>query len=369
MVAMKIILLCNILTGGVDAMSMMNGKEVNRRDIVVSGARGFAAVAAATVGGGGFLLPDSVLAAATGEKGTPPVIAVIGASGRTGALCVASCLQKKIPVRALTRDGTWTAPAAQPDVFSSLYGLDEHTLSAKNNPLLTVASCDVRDPASIASGVDGCSCVIYAASASKKGGNPNLIDNVGVVATAEACLQANVQQYIVVSSTATTRPKSLGYIFTDLSVNGIMTEKRKGEDGVKVAYNDYNSNNKEALSYAILRPGGLEESKKNIILGPSALEFSQGDVFAGVLSRADLAEAAVALALQKNNDSIVQNASFELYYTDSAIPVEKRFKSLLNKEPKSEQHNMSDFVRRVHGTSYDELFRDIQSDGNYYVPI
>ena len=134
------------------------------------------------------------------------------------------------------------------------------------DPLLSIAACDVRDPSTI--DVSGAGAVIYAASGSKKGGSPHEVDNLGVVNAAKACVAAKVPRLVVISSTAVTRPDSLGYKFTDV-YGKIMGEKKLGEDGVYATYAGSD------LAYTIIRPGGLEEPKENIVQGPGALEISQ----------------------------------------------------------------------------------------------
>ena len=229
-------------------LSKASSKEsMSRRDVF------FQAVAATTLGVGGLLLPPQV-ANAGGESGASKPIAILGASGRTGALCVTACLRRGLPVLALTRSGSWNPP-----------GDDEASNgSILNNKLLTVAACDVKDPQALTNSLKGCRGVVYAASASKQGGNAVAIDNEGVVAAGNVCLAENVARYVVISSTATTRPKSLGYKFTNV-FGGIMEQKRLGEEGVQVAYEKTVDG---GPSYSIIRPGGLEEPKKNEILGP-----------------------------------------------------------------------------------------------------
>jgi nucleoside-diphosphate-sugar epimerase len=175
-------------------------------------------------------------------------IAVIGSGGRTGSLCVAACLKRGLAVKALSRSG------------SSPPGVDA-------DPLLSTATCDVRDPTTI--DVAGAGAVIYAASGSKKGGSPHEVDNIGVVNAAKACVAAKVPRLVVISSTAVTRPDSLGYKFTDV-YGKIMGEKKLGEDGVYAV-----SPASSDLAYTIIRPGGLEEPKENVVQGPGALEISQ----------------------------------------------------------------------------------------------
>ena len=258
-------------------------------------------------------------------------ITILGASGRTGALCVVSCLKRGVAVRALTRSGEC------PD------GIDPAS------PGLTVGKCDVREASSIAAGVAGSSGVVYAASASKKGGNAKLIDNLAVVAAAEACLANKVPRYAVVSSTAVTRPASLGYKFTNV-LGGIMDEKKLGEDGVKRLYAADGS----ASSYVIVRPGGLEETDK--VVGVGGLEISQGDALAGIINRADLGEAMVEIML--SDAPGLRDCTLEIYGTEKAQACEGRFKPLLK----------DGSIARLHGESWKELLRDVKQDGDYFVP-
>ena len=311
----------------VSLSSASGSGDVSRREAfsIAGGAVGFG------IGSGSGLYSPSIVNAAGSSSASGPV-AILGASGRTGALCVTACLKRSIPVRALTRTGTWQDPT--------------DSANTSKNSLLSVQACDVKDPLAIEQSVEGCRAVIYAASASKKGGNAQLIDNQAVVAAGNACLKANVPRYVVLSSTATTRPKSAGYVFTNVFVGGnIMGEKRLGEEGVISAYSSATSS---ASSYTILRPGGLEEPKENTIQGPSSLEVSQGDTLTGIISRADLGEFTVELAL--SNAPNVKNTALEVYYRDSAQPCEKRFKGLLE----------SGGVR-LHGDTYAGLLQGIEA--------
>jgi uncharacterized protein YbjT (DUF2867 family) len=207
-----------------------------------------------------------------------------------------------LPVKALTRSGAW--PPAKIDLSAVGFSGD-----VSNNPLLTVSACDVKDINSLVSSLAGCKAVIYAASASKAGGNSKEIDGDGVIAAGEACLKNKVGRYIVISSGSTTRPNSLGFKFTEMAVAGIMTNKRLGEVGVAEIYA-----NSGKSSYTIVRPGGLDEPKIKTIQGPSALEISQGDVLAGYVNRADVAEVSVELALSSaaNVKNTGENTLFEL---------------------------------------------------------
>ena len=289
-------------------------------------------------------------------------IAVLGANGRTGTYAVLACLSRGLPVLALTRSGSWNAPVP----IDSSTTTATTTSSSTEQLLLTVAACDVKDPLALAQCLRGCRGVIYAASASKNGGTAQEIDNVGVVQAGNVCLKENISRYIVISSTATTRPQSLGYIFTNL-MGGIMAQKRIGEEEVRRAYDHAAVTaataqaNVSSLgpSFTILRPGGLEEPKTNTVLGPAALEISQGDVLAGIVSRADLAEVAVELAISQASN--LRNTALELYYTDSMIPVDREFKKVM-------MMTNGIIVPRLHGETYAELFQGIQPGIDYYVP-
>ena len=263
------------------------------------------------------------------------------------------CLRRGIPVKALTRTGAWTAPPTPPGAIT--------TYTGDASSLLTIDQCDVTsvDLSTLKQLLQGCSAVIYAASASKQGGAAIDVDNRGVIQVAEAALAAKVPRYVVISSTSTTRPKSLGYIFTNLGVGGnIMGEKRNGEVGTMDAYQAAANT---ACSYTIVRPGGLEEPKRNSVLGPQEVELSQGDVFAGVISRADVAETTVELAL--SNMPNLQNTAVELYYANSVVEVQGSFKKLLARakiegSPENQQ-------LRLHGTTYTELFQKIRPNVDF----
>ena len=285
---------------------------------------------------------DPSTAAIAAEKSP---FAIVGANGRTGALCVTACLERNLPVRALTRSGSWTAP---PLVDGTTPAIDP-----VSNPLLTVVACDIKDTNALQQSLKGCQAVIYAASASKNGGNSQEIDHVGVVEAARICADNHIPRYVVLSSTATTRPNSLGYKFTNV-LGGIMDEKRLGEVEVQQVYLQKGDG---LSSFTILRPGGLEEPKRNEVLGPGAIELSQGDALAGIISRADLAQVTVETAVARTPN--LRNTAVEVYYTSSAQPCERKFRDLLKADS---------IVPRLHGETYAELLAGVQPNVDYYIP-
>ena len=54
-----------------------------------------------------------------------------------------------------------------------------------------------------------------------------------------------------------------------------------------------------------------------------------GDVLAGFVSRADVAEVAVELALLSKAEPNVQNTAFELYYRNKVTTVDSKYKNSL----------------------------------------
>jgi hypothetical protein len=148
----------------------------------------------------------------------------------------------------------------------------------------------------------------------------------------------------------------MGYIFTNV-LGGIMDEKWQGEEGTQQLYAAAAAagGSSSSSSYTIVRPGGgLEEPKKNEVLGPASLEILQGDTLDGIISWADLAEVAVKLAA--SNAANLRDTAVELYYTDSAQPCERCFKSILANGT------------RLHGKTYQDLFSGIQPNVDYYQP-
>lgn len=203
-------------------------------------------------------------------------VAVLGAGGRTGRLIVEQLKAEGKPVLALSR--------AQADVVKA---------SAEE----------------LAEIVRGASSVIFAASTSNKGGNSVEVDERAAVKGAMACVLAGVPKYVLISSGGVARPGSLGYVATNWMPGatwGVMDAKARGEEGAKAAVRGTKT------SYVVLRPGGLEDSPA---LGAAAMEVNQGDAVGGLVSRADVAAAAVAAAESpETNDT-----TFELYAYGAAF--------------------------------------------------
>jgi uncharacterized protein YbjT (DUF2867 family) len=60
------------------------------------------------------------------------------------------------------------------------------------------------------SALSGASAVVFAASASSKGGKASQVDFIGVENVAKECIRLQIPRLVVISSGAITRPDSLG---------------------------------------------------------------------------------------------------------------------------------------------------------------
>ena len=270
--------------------------SVTRRAVLDSAAAGAFAGSSALLGG--------PLAAGAAVEKTLPVL-VLGAGGGTGRACVQSLVARGIPCIAATRSGSIArGDESQPLEFDP------------NSALVTLAAADVTSPASLAAAIrPGLGGVIFAASASAKGGDAAAVDRDGVIAAARCCIAARVPRYVVVSSGTVTRPDSAVYQLLNLVGKGIMEAKIAGEDGARALYREEGVA-AQGLGYTVVRPGGLTSGPSR---GAAALELNQGDDKSGRLSRADVAELCIAsLASPAAFD-----ATFECYERETAKPVER----------------------------------------------
>mmetsp|Transcript_100312 Transcript_100312/g.259418 ORF Transcript_100312/g.259418 Transcript_100312/m.259418 type:complete len:353 (+) Transcript_100312:45-1103(+) len=261
------------------------------------------------IGFSGLAAPSTPLPASAID-GSGPIV-ILGAGGRTGRLCAEILRTASRSVKAFGR--------ADVDVVKA----------------------SVED---IAAAVQGADAVIFAASASAKGGDSKEVDEQGAIKAAKACVLAGIPKYVLISSGGVARPGSLGYVATNWMPGptwGVMDAKARGEEGAKAAVRGTQT------KYAIVRPGGLEDSAA---LGPGAMEINQGDAVGGLVSRADVAAAAVAAASSPDTD----DTTFELYAYGAAFSQQPGPTDLwLPSGP-------TGYERR--GKSWPELFRGLRKD-------
>lgn len=259
--------------------------------------------------------------AATGEG----EIVVLGSNGKTG----------KLIVEGLAVSGNKVKPTFR-GTPPSIYPVPETAA----NYVLHPVQADVKSVDSLVNAVTGASAVIFAASASSKGGNAKEVDYIGVENTAKACIQAKIPKLVVISSGAVTKPKSLGYKITNLFGN-IMDYKLQGENAMANLYS--NSGNSD-LSYVVIRPGGLTDGKSS---GSNKMEINQGDTISGEVNRSDVAECAIAAAL---SNTIPKNVIFELYEASKSGPLQGEFPAKSGLEQR--------------GASYDDMFKGLKTGIN-----
>jgi len=151
-----------------------------------------------------------------------------------------------------------------------------------------------------------------------------------------------VPKFIIISSGAVTKPDSLAYKFTNL-FGKILDYKLLGENSVRRLYQ---SANNPAVSYTIIRPGGLGDGKA---VGAIGIELNQKDTISGEVNREDVAEAVVAAVASK---SLPVDVTFEIYQEDRKSVLEGKF-------PEKSGYERSG--KLLHG-NYEEMFAELVPD-------
>jgi NAD(P)H-binding len=241
---------------------------------------------------------DTTITAINNKPGSSPEhpLVVLGGGGKTGKLCTTILAKQGLHVRCVTRSGRKVLD-------------DDNATTPTTTAYVSYAVGDVTNYAQMKAVVQGASGVIFAASASGKnqGGDPAHVDYLGVYQAAKACLEQQVPKLVLVSAGTITRPDSLGFKATNsfaqlLYGDKIMDYKIAGEAAMRDLYRAANNNNNTpALSYAVVRPGGLSDKPA---VGPSQVHISQGDVYASEVSRQDVAEVTVAALLSATTDFV-----------------------------------------------------------------
>ena len=169
---------------------------------------------------------------------------VAGATGQTGRHVVAQLLERGIEVRALVRDNA----KAERELPS-----DER---------LKIVVGDVLKPDTLVAALADCKTVISATGASPSFDptGPYKVDYEGTKHLVDAAKQANVEQFVMVSSLCVSRllhPLNLFW--------GVLYWKQQAEEHLK----------RSGVPYTIVRPGGLrnEDSDQAIIMSAADTLF------------------------------------------------------------------------------------------------
>ena len=283
---------------------------------------------------------------------------VIGANGKTGTKCVQDILSRGMAVKASSRSGIYYETTEKEEEKASLERKDT---TQQKNPLLLPTICDVTVPSTVDSAVKGCRAVIFAASASKQGGTPSVVDNLGLQNVAAACIANKIPHLVIVSSGGVSKPDSPVYKFLNI-FGGIMEEKIKGEDTIREMYANLNNNNNNkqqggVLTYTIIRPGGLTEDP---IRGVSEIELNQGDTRSGRISRYDVAKLCVEASFYPE---LTGSTTFECYDGDTGKGLGSvGISNILKRKSDSSSSELAKTGKERRGDSYKALFSGLEKD-------
>jgi uncharacterized protein YbjT (DUF2867 family) len=225
------------------------------------------------------MLGVAALCASAASAAPPEIVAVAGATGRTGTLVVEQLLAAHRPVRALVRD---VAKA-------------EATLGKG----VEFKVADVRDLKSLTEALRGVTYVISTIGASgglksAPGDGPQEVDFQGVRNLALAAKAAGVRQFVLVSSTGTGHADTYPSAF----MRPFLQAKAQGEAALRGS----------GVPYTIVRPGGLTNEAPG-----ASLAFAQGDTESGRISRADVALVCIAAL----GDKSAFGKTFEVFDGDA----------------------------------------------------
>ena len=296
---------------------MEHSPATSRRELLQHGF-----VRSITIATGIVLVSGRQEAVADGQEG--PVIAVLGANGKTGMEVVYALIQNNMIPISMTRSGT--------NPFERNRKLSD-VIKAKivhyPNPVDVTSIESLRDAFTTVRP----SGIIFCASSSPAGGLPSQVDNVGVQNAALLAKEIKAR-FVLISALAVDRPDSQSFQITNTlggRLNGIMDAKLAGENSVRKTLKDF----------VIVRPGVLMNGiSRN---GAADIEINQGDYIGGGLSRDELAAISVA-ALQSKE----QGVTIEAYRTNTRTKLQKEFNEFSGKEQ--------------HGRTYTDLFQSVTSD-------
>jgi len=258
---------------------------------------------------------DTAKASAIGTADHPVVI--VGGAGRTGMAVAETMADPRfgnMDTVTLSRSGR------DPFQIVKLPQATKEHLRHNDAPF------DVREPQeTISASLKALSpsVVVYAASASRQGGNAADVDDFGVEKVALACRDIGAI-FVLISAMAVDRPDSKSFQITNTlggSLQGIMDAKYNGEVKTRKIFQSAKT------EYVIIRPGVLLNGKSTA--GPVGLELNQGDTIGGGLSRDELAGIVVGAIqsrnLAKKNGGKGGGITVEAYRKATAQKLEKQY--------------------------------------------
>ena len=181
------------------------------------------------------------------------IVAVAGATGRTGRLVVQELKAQGYPVRALVRS---PGSAQLPE------GVEQ-------------VAADLSSQESLERALDGAAFLISAIGSKKpfSAKENNAVDNLGNKNLARAALKKRLQHMVVISSIGVGDSRyAINFLFR-LLMTPVLRMKEKSEEFIRGC----------GIHYTIIRPGGLSDKE---LTGKVA--FGEGGKISGMVSRRDI---------------------------------------------------------------------------------
>ena len=210
-----------------------------------------------------------------------PLVAVLGASGRTGVYVLEELKSRDVDIRALSRN--------------------IETAKQKVGGDFEWAAADVTDPKSLLLAFEGVD-ILISTIGSTGGDNSEMIDYEGSINFVEAAKESGISRIIYMSSIGAGGAENFSTVILNLVANKTMKWKSLGEDYIR----------NSGIDFTIVRPGGLRGEP-----GALGIRFEQGDEVIGWIPRGDVA--AVMVESIFNDDA--SNKTFEVI-NDESLPIE-----------------------------------------------
>ncbi len=206
-----------------------------------------------------------------------PLVAVLGASGRTGAHVLEELKARGGNVRALSRNIEKAKEKVSGD-YEWVYA-------------------DVTKPETLTTALQGVD-ILISTVGSTGGDNSELIDYKGSINFVDAAKESGVKHIIYMSSIGAGGAENFSTAIINLVTDKAMKWKSLGEDYIR----------NSGIDFTIIRPGGLRGDP-----GTLGIRFEQGDKIIGWIPRGDVAS--VLVESMFNSDAL--NKTFEVINDES----------------------------------------------------
>jgi uncharacterized protein YbjT (DUF2867 family) len=188
------------------------------------------------------------------------IVAIAGATGRTGRLIVEELAARGYVVRALVRSAA--------------------TASLRQQEGIELAAADLSSVESLERALQGAAFLISAIGSRKpfSAKENNAVDNMGNQNLAKAALKKKIQHMVVISSIGAGDSRYAINVVFRLLMTPVLRMKEKSEAFIRGC----------GISYTILRPGGLSDKELT-----GAVAFGEGGKISGMVSRQEIARVCV----------------------------------------------------------------------------